>query len=162
MYLYETTCWLPWEMGVGGDGGHICWSYWLFQTSSLHHLLPFVYVLLCFHKLDHKPTGPGPHSILINGSFLLGFLRDHPYYGVLSDPGPQKSLWSSHPESIPSLLQALVASVKVLPTFCPISISFTSSSREEAPWGKELSHFSQYTGQGLRKRLWMEWPVLVQ
>lgn len=142
MYLYETTCCLP--------------------TSSLHHLLPFVYVLLCFHKLDHKPTGPGPRSTLINGSFLLGLPRDHPYYVVLSDPGPQKSLWGSHPESIPSLLQALVASVKVLPTFCPISMSFTSSSRQEAPWGKERSRFSQSTGQGLRKRLWVERPVLAQ
>lgn len=41
--------------------------------------------------------------------------------------------------------------MKALPTFCPISMSLVSSSRLQAPWGKELPCFSQYGGQGLRK-----------
>ena len=39
--------------------------------------------MLCFHKLDCKPTGPGLCSTHISRSFL----QDHPCYCVLPDPG---------------------------------------------------------------------------
>lgn len=171
MYLYERTFLLSWEMRVERDRS-ICWNFWLSETSSLPwdivHMssgnwasFPLSICLLSFHQLDRKPTGPGTH-LTQQWTFPLGFLQDcscsnwnkAERRGVLPDPGPQKSLWGSHPESIfappssASLIQTLTAFFALPRVSPPPAKNFRiSNSTEDEAWGK--------------KSLWTEQAVLV-
>lgn len=141
----------------------------LLEFLIIPNILPFLTFFLFspyFNKLNSKSTGPVTCSTLINLSFpCVSFKNTMPKHDQAENSGmlPDSKTIDTHPK-FPCLFPPPrpATSKKALPTL-PSSITYISSIRKQAPWGKELSFsFLRGWAQGLRKSLWMKWTVPIE